>query len=79
MKDIHKKAFENLKRKLCTREIFSNIICPYSKKILFTDAANSKFGSYSAVLAQVADQSETKVYLPEYLYLNDPIHNYLFD
>lgn len=79
MQDIHKKAFESLKRKLCTREIFSNIICPYSKKILFTDAANSKFGSYSAVLAQVANNSETKVYLPEYLYLNDPIHNYLFD
>ena len=30
-------------------------------------------------MAQVDDQSVTKVYLPEYLYLNDPIHNYLFD
>ena len=56
---------------------YSDIICPYSKKILFTDAANLKFGSYSAVLAQIDDRSVAKVYLPEYLYLNDPIHSYL--
>lgn len=77
--DFHVKIFNEIKQKLMERPIFSNMICPKSPKILFTDASVLNNSSYSCVLAQIVEKDTSECYVPPYLSLDDPCHRIIFD
>ena len=55
------------------------MIDPNAPKIIFSDASILKNSSYSCVLAQIVNQNDNEIYVPEYLTLDDPVHRIIFD
>ena len=76
---FHVEVFKEIKQKLMERPIFSNMICPKSPKILFTDASVLNNSSYSCVLAQIVENDTSESYVPPFLCLDDPVHQIIFD
>ena len=72
----HRDAFESLKRLLVTKPLFSNIIIPSARKILFVDASDK--GCYSAVLGQLHTIKPGQLHIPDHLLLDDPIDRIIF-
>ena len=72
----HKQAFEKLKMLLTTTPVFSNIIDPQLKKLLFVDASDK--GSYSAVLCQLVPSKTNITKVPTHLILDDPVDRIIF-
>jgi len=74
---VHKAAFERIKILLTETPIFSRIIQPSAKKILFVDASDK--GCYSAVLCQMEQLAPSDTHIPETLSLSDPVDRIIFD
>ena len=74
--DSHKEAFERLKSLLTTTPVYSNIIDPKLKKLLFVDASDK--GSYSAVLCQLVPPKTNTTKVPTHLILDDPVDRIIF-
>ena len=74
--ETHKEAFEKIKKLLTSYPIFSNIIDPSLKKILFVDASDK--GNYSAVLCQLLNNASTEVLVPDHLLLDDPVDRIIY-
>ena len=74
--DSHKEAFERLKTLLTTTPVYSNIIDPKLKKLLFVDASDK--GSYSAVLCQLVPPKTNTTKVPTHLILDDPVDRIIF-
>ena len=72
----HKDAFEKLKVLLTTSPVYSNIVDPNLKKILFTDASDK--GCYSAVLGQLQPANTNVVQVPPHLLLDDKVDKIIF-
>lgn len=79
MEKHHIEAFKSIKVKLCTSPNFSNMLDPNAKKVIFSDASNGKNASYSGVLCQINKKLPTSIYVPEYLDLNNPIDQFIYD
>ena len=77
--EFHRKVFEELKNNLTKHPVFSQMICPRSRKLLFTDASSSSNSSYSCVLAQIIEPEQDEVYIPPFLTLDDPVHRIIYD
>ena len=77
--DFHPKVFEDLKLKLLEKPIFSNMIDPRAKKVLFTDASPLDSSSYSCCLGQIIEPRQDEVYIPPHLTLDDEVHRIVFD
>ena len=73
----HKRAFEQIKLLLTETPIFSRIIDPSAKKLLFVDASDK--GCYSAVLCQLEKSDPRKTHIPDTLSLSDPVDRIIFD
>ena len=74
----HHDAFEKLKSLLTTQPLYCNLIDEKAEKFLWVDAATSS-GVLGAVLAQRIVGDNGQKILPDYLDLNDPVHQILFD
>ena len=73
-------CFHSFKRKLTTYPIYNCVIDENADKILFTDASSALTGtSYAAILGQVISYKENQLYVPNYLFLDDKIHQQIFD
>ena len=72
----HRDAFEKLKVLLTTSPVYSNIVDPNLKKILFTDASDK--GCYSAVLGQLQPTDSDIVQVPSHLLLDDKVDQIIF-
>ena len=79
IEQVHKDAFERLKRKLTEKPLFCKIVHPSFQKILYTDASSAKTGSWSSVLCQVLPKDNKETFIPDYLTLDDPVHRLIFD
>ena len=76
---IHRQAFDRLKSKLTETPLFSNIIDPSKPKVLFTDASSNNKACFSAVLGQLTCPLASNPTVPDYLHLDDPTHQIIFD
>ena len=65
----HTTAFTNIKHMLVSTPLFSNIIEPSFKKLVFTDASDK--GCYAGVLAQI--QSTDQLHIPDHILLDDAV------
>ena len=74
---IHHKAFEKIKALLTETPIFSRIVSPSSRKLVFVDA--SEAGCYSAVLCQLEEQKPEDTHIPDSLSLADPVDRIIYD
>ena len=72
----HHIAFEEIKKCITTFPLFSNIINPSYKKILFVDS--SDHGCYSGVLGQLQPAEPHTEHVPSYLVLDDPVDRIIF-
>ena len=70
----HYEAFENLKKDLTQEPLYTNIISPNARYLLFCDAATGKHAQFSGVLTQIVDSSD---YIPSHINLCDPIQYYI--
>ena len=77
--EFHEKIFNELKQKLTEKPIFTNMICPKSRKLLFTDASSSSNSSYSCCLAQIIEAETETAYVPPHICLDDPVHRIIYD
>ena len=73
----HKVAFEQLKKLLTTTPLYSNIVDPRAKKVLFVDSSDR--GNYAAVLGQIQEINPGQIHIPEHLILDDPVDRIIFD
>jgi len=71
-------AFHTLKQILISEPLFCNLIDEKANKYLFVDAATSS-GVLGAVLAQKIKNTGNDIICPEYLNLDDPVHQILYD
>jgi len=74
---IHLKAFEKIKTLLTVTPIFSCIVSPSSRKLVFVDA--SEAGCYSTVLCQLEEQKPEDTLIPDSLSLADPVDRIMYD
>ena len=72
-----KEAFDRIKQALTELPIFSRIIDPSAKKLLFVDS--SEAGCYAAVLCQLEKQSPNQQHIPDTLSLSDPVDQIIYD
>ena len=72
-----KDAFDRLKTALTETPIFSRIIDPSAKKLLFVDS--SEAGCYAAVLCQIERSSPERHHLPDTLSLSDPVDRIIYN
>ena len=72
----HKEAFEKLKILLTSTPLYSNLVDPNAKKVLFVDASDK--GNYAAVLGQLQHSNDSP-YIPDHLILDDPVDRIIFD
>ena len=77
--EFHERIFDKLKAKLLEKPIFSQMIEPSAKKVLFTDASPLDTSQWSCVLAQIIEHPTKDKYIPAYLTLDDPCHRIIFD
>ncbi len=73
----HRIAFQTIKTLLTETPIFSRIIDPNAKKLLFVDASDT--GCYSSVLCQIEQTKPTDIHIPETLSLSDPVDQLIFN
>ena len=73
--ELHKNAFIAIKNMLVSTPLFSNIIEPSFKKILFTDSSDK--GCYSGVLAQIQTINTDK-HIPDHILMDDPVDREIF-
>ena len=74
----HYEAFDKLKSLLTKTPLYCHLIDEKAEKYLWFDAATSS-GVLGAVLAQRIKGENGEKVLPEYLDLNDPVHQILYD
>ena len=72
-----KDAFQRIKTALTEMPIFSRIIDPWAKKLIFVDS--SEAGCYAAVLCQIERRSAAKHHIPDSLSLSDPVDRIIYD
>ena len=78
--DRHIEHFNSFIKNLTNYPIYNCVIDELSDKIIFTDASSALSGtSYSAILGQVISYKKNKKYVPPYLYLDDKVHQNIFD
>jgi len=73
----HRLAFEKIKTLLTETPIFSRIIDPNAKKLLFVDASDT--GCYSSVLCQIEQTKPSDIHIPSTLSLSDPVDQIIFN
>lgn len=68
-------AFETIKKKFASGPIFSNLISPSSKKIIYSDASSSRAtGNFCAVLIQIVPPRNPKHNVSDYINMDDKNH-----
>ena len=72
-------AFEKLKQSLTSAPLYSKIICTQAPKIIFADMSGGENALYSGILGQIIIPKADKPYVPEYLCLDDPTHQLIYD
>jgi len=76
----HREAFESLKTKITEAPIYSKLLDPSARKILFTDASTSSTsGGYACVLAQIREYRDDVIHIPLNLTMSDPVHRIIFE
>ena len=78
MNDEQLKAFNDLKYKLTVRPLFSNIVEPSARKLLWTDGSLSKGSAYGGILTQIVSRVPQDNYIPDHLNLNITSHQIIY-
>ena len=78
MSELQSAAFERMKKRLISKPLFANLIDPNLTKVIFTDAACSRGSAYGAVLGQLSKIEEGQEFIPEYINIDDPVHQILY-
>ena len=78
MNEEQLKAFNELKFKLTVRPLFSNIVEPSARKLLWTDGSLSRGSAYGGILTQIVSRVPQDNYIPDHLNLDITSHQIIY-